>query len=527
MTSTVFQSGTTIEHQWLNDVNNATYNGTGTFTPAGTGAVATTNQTKLRESVSVKDFGAKGDGVTNDTAAFVAAIAAVAPTLPGNPWDLNGTAGGTVYIPKGKYVISPDQIVVPSWVNLKGAGKSATILSVASAGTTAISMGTLATPSYHTSITGLTIFGNYLNVTGLTIYASYWMTDDIEVSRCNHNGIYTYSSYTGKAYNTYSMYNATSAGYAGILCDGAGAGTGSNDITFFGGSVGNCYDGIRLNNGNGIYIDSISIQSSARIGINIQSQAISVTIVNCYFENNVLSTSGSSIYGIFNYTTIQNNYFSNTGTYESKYIAGSAFNGTKILNNTFGNTTPTAYIGLIDETAVSIIFLRNLILGNAGPNDSIPLFTPALQVFVNAALYNVGSDYTNRVDHIQQYFFQVSAFNTYTVTMTPNTSGTITLDSTANTGAYIKIGRLVHVQGGLSINSVSSPVGTYVKISLPYPISNLTNAAEQVGGVIAAPPSNMYPFDANASNSYVNMWVNAATISGGQTYKFSFSYLTD
>jgi hypothetical protein len=37
------------------------------YTPAGTGAVETTVQTKLREKVSAKDFGAVCDGVTDDT----------------------------------------------------------------------------------------------------------------------------------------------------------------------------------------------------------------------------------------------------------------------------------------------------------------------------------------------------------------------------------------------------------------------------------------------------------------------------
>ncbi len=64
------------------------------FIQAGAGAVARTAQNKMRDIVSVKDFGATGDGATNDAPAFQAAINA-----------LIARGGGTLYVPFGVYRI--------------------------------------------------------------------------------------------------------------------------------------------------------------------------------------------------------------------------------------------------------------------------------------------------------------------------------------------------------------------------------------------------------------------------------------
>lgn len=61
-----------------------------TFLAAGSGASQRTVLDKLRDVVSVKDFGAVGDGVADDTAAISAAIAAV-------------SSGGVLFFPVGTY----------------------------------------------------------------------------------------------------------------------------------------------------------------------------------------------------------------------------------------------------------------------------------------------------------------------------------------------------------------------------------------------------------------------------------------
>jgi hypothetical protein len=64
------------------------------FLQAGSGAQVRSVQSKLRDVVSVKDFGAVGDGVTDDTAAIAAAVAAA--------------RGKTLYFTNGQYKLNTD-----------------------------------------------------------------------------------------------------------------------------------------------------------------------------------------------------------------------------------------------------------------------------------------------------------------------------------------------------------------------------------------------------------------------------------
>ena len=79
------------------------------YESSASGAVASTVQAKLSEYVSVKDFGAVGDGSTNDTAAIISAINHVM-----------GLGGGIVHVPKGKYKITQTIYIPKGNVRLQG-----------------------------------------------------------------------------------------------------------------------------------------------------------------------------------------------------------------------------------------------------------------------------------------------------------------------------------------------------------------------------------------------------------------------
>lgn len=93
------------------------------FTQLGAGAVARTVATKLADIISVKDFGAVGDGTADDTAAIQAAI------------DYSQTrvistfqSGATVFFPAGTYKVTASLVVSSSNVGLCGESPSSSVI---------------------------------------------------------------------------------------------------------------------------------------------------------------------------------------------------------------------------------------------------------------------------------------------------------------------------------------------------------------------------------------------------------------
>ncbi len=134
-----------------------------TFIQAGSGAVERIYQNKAREIVSVKDFGAVGDGVTDDGAAFRSAVEAVV-----------AAGGGEVYIPKGTYRVKAEAgdttniaVYVPSGVHIRGAGAISTTICPAANNTIVFKVTGLNGGIYNLQIDNPS--NTYSNVSGIRL----------------------------------------------------------------------------------------------------------------------------------------------------------------------------------------------------------------------------------------------------------------------------------------------------------------------------------------------------------------------
>ena len=96
--------------------------------------------------------------------------------------------------------------------------------------------------------------------------------------------------------------------------------------------------------------------------------------------------------------------------------------------------------------------------------------------------------------------YPTTVTGTWTVTLTPATSGSITLNAASDLLYYMTVGDMVFYHGRMAVSAVNAPSGT-LRISLPFACSNKSELAEVAAGQIMT--SNV------TYNGQLNLWTEA------------------
>lgn len=240
---------------------------------------------KLEEIVSAKDFGATGDGTTDDTAAIQAAIDSLSAT------------GGTVYLPTGTYKVTSKISWTFDDVTLQGAGKGATTISTFIAATDVIAIGSSGTGVSRGGIYDLNIIADTTQVSGAGVH----------LTNCNNvrisNVVIGYGFYTGVAidggasqFGNYVDNFVVSDCVQGIAIGESG--TTVQDIFISDGIVGGCTTvGLFIKQASGVYANSVDIISCATAISTFPNSGQAAN--NLFFTDVLCDTSTANGWGFF------------------------------------------------------------------------------------------------------------------------------------------------------------------------------------------------------------------------------------
>ena len=186
-------------------------------------------------------------------------------------------------------------------------------------------------------------------------------------------------------------------------------------------------------------------------------------------------------------------------------VANGGTNASSASITAFNNITGYSASGATGTTTTNLVF-------STSPTLVTPTLGAALATSIKFGSGTVLSSYEE---------------GTYTVTLTPSTSGTITPYTSFNTGSYTKIGNCVTVTGQIIVTSVSTPVGSEVLLSLPFGITTGSQRSTRFASSMATGTFGVFTptvFQGNEGFSNVSVLINASTITADYRFTFTFSY---
>jgi hypothetical protein len=206
-------------------------------------------------------------------------------------------------------------------------------------------------------------------------------------------------------------------------------------------------------------------------------------------QGDLLYASGANTLARLAKDTNATRYLSNTGTSNNPAwaqisltagvtgilpVANGGTNASSASITAFNNITGYSASGATGTTTTNLVF-------STSPTLVTPTLGAALATSIKFGSGTVLSKYEE---------------GTWTVTATCGTSGTITLNSSFNTGKYTLVGNTVFFNAHLRVSAISSPVGTCT-FSLPFTIASGSNQNRAAGTVWA------YDITATAGDSVV------------------------
>ena len=247
----------------------------GTYTPAGVNAVVRTVETKLRETVSVKDFGAVGDGVADDTAAIQAAL------------DSGATR---VYGPGGTYLTG--SLTIPSNVELYGDGAATVFKLKPAANATVIRNSNQSGGNVNITLRDIAIDGNKANNTAGSCVSFVKVTgfklQNVKAYDSDDH-VFALTEVTRGQVLECSATGAAGATMVGLLLGASyPSTTNAVDVEVRGGYyANNGQDGVLFEAGSNVRIIGVTANSNGQTGVKIGSTASRYIVANCYTEGNI------------------------------------------------------------------------------------------------------------------------------------------------------------------------------------------------------------------------------------------------
>lgn len=314
-----------------------------TFKGDGTGAVVRNIHDKLGDTVSVKDFGAVGDGVTDDTASIQAAL---------------DSGAFVIHVPVGTYLVTGLTFAGTS-------GEPREYLKFYGEGTLKLKNNSDSTVFYATYVNKLFIEGIEVDGNATNQSAGNWYgiavlyCKDLTINRCKvhdcyHSGVLARGIRQTNITNNICYTNGTGNTYAG---------DGLTVVCSYGQIANNtCYGNNPSYDGDGIQINRNTTDSSGWWSSSVDNKTLCITGNSCFSNGrrgikiqreNVLCTGNSCA----------RNESVQIGVYESVNLYNITVTG-NIIGDSFTNSTASFVVDMFSSTVTGLTLTGNSFAGS-------------------------------------------------------------------------------------------------------------------------------------------------------------------